>query len=110
MRKDFDAQVVTIFVGEDDKWKSGLLYPAVVERLTEAGLAGITVLQGIEGVGAHHKLHTNRFESLFQSLPVVIEAVDTREKVAEILPILDEMLVESLVTIQDIKAYRYTKE
>ena len=75
----------------------------------DAGLAGVTVLPGIEGYGTHRRVHTERIEVLFQGLPVVIQAVDTPDKVAAALPLLDEMLTEALVTVQDVQAIRYTK-
>jgi uncharacterized protein len=107
MKHEFEAQVLSIYIGEDDKWHTGLLYPAVVERLKEQGIAGVTVLHGMEGFGAHAKLHTMRFEVLFQGLPILIEAVDTPEKIAAVLPILDEMINEGLVTVFDVHAIRY---
>jgi len=104
-----DAQVLSVFVGEDDKWGAGLLYPAIVDRLKEIGVDGVTVLHGIEGFGAHHKLHTSRFEVLFQGLPIVIEAIDTKEKIAEAVSAIGEMVTEGLVTVHSVKAIRYTK-
>jgi PII-like signaling protein len=109
MRSEIDAQVLTVYVGENDRYRSGLLYAAIVESLKNAGIAGVTVFQGVEGFGAHHKLHTARFESLFQGLPVVIESVDERSKIESVLPLLDLMVEEGLVTVQDVRAIRYTK-
>lgn len=110
MKQTMPVQILTIYVGEDDKWRGGLLYPALVERLKEAGLSGVTVLHGIEGYGAHGKLHTARFEVLFSGLPLVISAVDTTERIAAVLPLLDEMIGEGLVTLQDAQAIRYTRD
>ncbi len=110
MRREFNAQLLTVYVGQDDKYKDGLLYPAIVARLMEHGIAGVTVLQGIEGIGTAHKLHTTRFESLFSSLPVVIQAVDEPEKITTALDTLDEMLGEGLVTVQEVRAVRYGRE
>ncbi len=110
MRVQTKAQVLTIYVGEQDQWHGGPLYAAVVERLKGAGIAGVTVLHGVEGYGAHGRLHTQRIEVLFQGLPIIIEAVDTPERVAVALPLLDEMLVEGLVTVHDVQAIRYMKD
>jgi len=110
MRREIEAQVLSVFVGEDHVWGTGLLYPAIVDRFKEIGLSGVTVLHGIEGFGPHHKLHTTRFEVLFTSLPVVIEAVDTKEKIAEAVALLDTMVTEGLVTTHDVLAIRYSKE
>ena len=96
MRERIQAQVLTIYCGEDDKWHTGLLYPAIVERLKEAGIAGITVLHGIEGFGTHDRVHTARIELLFSGLPVVIQAVDIPERIAAALPILDEMIDDGI--------------
>lgn len=110
MRQETDAQVLRVYIGEDDHWHSGLLYPAIVEKLKEAGIAGVTVMRGIEGFGSHSRLHTARIDALFQGLPMVIEAVDIPERIAAALALLDEMLVEGTVTVQDVKAIHYMKE
>lgn len=109
MKEEFAAQVLRVYVSEDDTWHGGRLYAAVVERLKEAGIAGVTVLHGIEGYGAKGRLHTERIEVLFQGLPIVIEAVDAPERIEAALPRLDEMLAEALVTVHDVQAIRYRK-
>src|SRR5689334_15268579 len=110
MRKESKAQVLTVYVGEQDTWRGTPLYAAIVTRLKEAGVAGVTVLRGVEGYGAHHKIHTARIEVLFQGLPMLIEAVDLPEHIQAALPILDEMIGEGLVTIHDVVAITYAKE
>lgn len=110
MRQQVAAQVLTIYCGEDDKWHSGLLYPAIVERLKEAGIAGVTVLHGIEGFGANGKMHTARFEVLFSGLPVLIQAVDVPERIQAALGVIDEMIEEGLATVQDVTAIRFNKD
>jgi PII-like signaling protein len=77
--------------------------------LKNNGIAGVTVLQGVEGFGAHHKLHTARFEVLFQGLPIVIESIDEKANIEKVLPLLDKMIEEGLVTVQDLQAIKYTK-
>jgi PII-like signaling protein len=109
MQHAFPAQMLTIYVGQEDPWHGGPLYAALVDRLKGVGLAGVTVLHGIEGYGMHRRVHTERIEVLFQGLPVLIQAVDTPDKIAAILPLLDEMLAEALVTVQDVQAIRYTR-
>ncbi len=109
MRQEIEAQVLTIFVGEEDKWRTGLLYPAIVDELNKLGVAGVTVIHGMEGFGSHHRLHTARFEVLFSKLPVVIEAVDRREKIDEALAVLDSMIKSGLVTVHDVRAIKYTE-
>lgn len=110
MRLESKAQILTIYVGEQDTWHGKPLYAALVTRIKEAGIAGVTVLRGVEGYGAHHKIHTARIEALFQGLPILIEAVDVEERIEAVLPIIDEMISEGLVTIADVKAITYSKE
>jgi PII-like signaling protein len=109
MRQELTAQELTIYVGEDDKWRGGLLYPAIVERLKEIGIAGVTVLHGSEGFGAHARLHTARIEVLFSGLPVLIEAVDIPERIALAMEAMDEMITEGLVSVHEVRAVRYLK-
>ncbi len=107
MRRQSKAQVLTVYVGEQDTWHGKPLYAAIVTRLKEAGIAGVTVLRGVEGYGAHHKIHTARIEVLFQGLPILIEAVDLEERIQAALPLLDDMLTEGLVTVTDVTAITY---
>jgi PII-like signaling protein len=101
------ALLVRIYIGESDTWKGRPLYQAIVERLRERGLAGATVLRGIEGFGAKQHLHTTRILSLSQDLPILIEVVDTDEKVRSILPELDEMLADGLMTLEKVEVIAY---
>jgi PII-like signaling protein len=103
------ARVLRDYIGEQDQYKGGPLYAAIVKRFKDVGVAGVTVLHGIEGYGAHRQLHTQRLEVLFQGLPIVIEAIDTPDQIAIVLPVLDEMLTEGLVTYHDAEAIRYLK-
>lgn len=109
MKEEFAAEALTIYVGSEDKWQSGLLYPAIVERLKAAGIAGVTVLHGIEGYGVHARVHTERIEVLFSGLPIVIEAVDTPERIQAVLPQMDELVTEGLITVHEVRAFRYRK-
>ncbi|MBI3946996.1 MAG: DUF190 domain-containing protein [Armatimonadetes bacterium] len=101
------AKCVRIYIGESDQWHGRPLYTAIVERLREKDLAGATVLRGIEGYGANSRIHTARILRLSEDLPVVIEVVDVAERIERILPMLDEMVTEGLVTIQDVDVVRY---
>ena len=109
MRTETKAQVIKIYIGEQDTYKGKPLHAALVARMREAGIAGGTVIRGVEGYGAHHQIHTARFEVMCQGLPMIIEAVDIPERVQTLLPILDEMIVEGLVTVRDVTAITYTK-
>jgi len=101
------GKILRVYIGESDTWHGRPLYQAIVRRLREQGLAGATVLRGIEGFGAHSRLHTARILRLSDDLPIVIEVVDREDRVREVLPILDEMVTEGLVTIEDVEVLVY---
>ena len=107
MKLEGTGLLVRIYLGESDQWHGRPLYQAILERLRERGLAGATVLRGIEGFGAKQHLHSTRILSLSQDLPVLIEAVDTEEKVRAVLPELDEMLAEGLITLEKVNVIAY---
>jgi uncharacterized protein len=110
-RLEGDGKLVRIFIGESDTWHGKPLYQAIVRRIREEGIAGATVLRGIEGFGASSRLHTSRVLRLSEDLPLVIEIVDSDERIEALLPILDEMVVEGMVTIEKVQilAYRAAK-
>ncbi len=107
MRIEGTAKLVRIFLGESDRWKGQPLYIAIVEEMRKAGLAGATVFKGILGFGAHSVVHAARIVDLSSDLPIVIELVDSEEKVAAFLPTLDLMVAEGLVTLEKIDVIAY---
>ncbi|HWG22720.1 DUF190 domain-containing protein [Actinospica sp.] len=107
MRLTGPARRLTIFVGESDQFHHHPLYTEIVHRAHHAGLAGATVMRGIEGFGASSHIHTTRFLSLSQDLPVAIIVVDERERIDAFLPQLDELVTEGLVIIDDVEVIRY---
>ena len=107
MRIDGPALLVRIYVGEADHHGGKPLYQAIVELLRARGLAGTTVLRGIEGFGANARLHTTRLLRLSEDLPVLIEAVDTEERIRAILPELDEMVGDGLITLEKVEVLAY---
>jgi uncharacterized protein len=107
MRLEGEGQLLRIFVGESDRWHGKPLYQAIVERVRAEGLAGATVLRGLEGFGADSRLHTSRLLRLSEDLPVVIEIVDTEEQIARVLPLLDEMVQEGMVTLERVRIIAY---
>jgi PII-like signaling protein len=107
VKRESSAKLVRIFLGESDRWKGRPLYIAVVEAMRAAGLAGATVFKGIVGYGAHSVVHAARIVDLSSDLPIVIELVDTEEKVEAFLPTLDEMVSEGLVTIESVRVIAY---
>ena len=101
--------LLRIFIGESDTHKGKPLHEWLVREARRLGLAGATVLRGLEGFGATSRLHTAKILRLSTDLPLVIEIVDTREKIESFLPTLDEALDEGLVTLEkvEIKFYRH---
>ena len=112
MKIEGEGTLLRIFVGESDRWHGKPLYQAIVERVRKEGLAGATVLRGIEGFGADSRIHTSRILRLSEDLPVVIEIVDMRERIDAVLPLLDEMVTEGMVTLERVQivAYRSSAE
>lgn len=107
MKLQGDGLLVRIFVGESDRWDGVPLYEAIVQRAREKGLAGATVLRGIEGFGAHNLIHTARIVRLSEDLPIVIEIVDQKDKIEAFLPELDSMIPEGLVTLEPVQVILY---
>ena len=107
MRLEGEGKLLRIFIGESDRWHGRPLYQAIVERVREEGLAGATVIRGIEGFGADSRLHTSRILRLSEDLPIVIEIVDTAEQIERILPLLDEMVEEGMVTLERVQVIAY---
>ena len=107
MRIEGTGKLVRIFVGESDRWHHEPLFEAIVRRAREAGLAGATVVRGIEGFGANSHLHTTRILRLSEDLPIVIEIVDQEDRVNAFLPIIDEMVGDGMVTIENVQIVAY---
>jgi PII-like signaling protein len=105
-----DGYLLRIFVGESDRFGHHPLYEAIVLKARERGLAGATVLRGLMGFGKHSILHTAKILRLSEDLPMVIEIVDSREKVDEFLPLLSEMIKDGLVTLERVKVLQYKAE
>ena len=102
-----DAVLLRIFIGESDRYQHGPLYEAIVLKARELELAGATVLRGPMGFGKSSHLHTAKILRLSMDLPIVIEIVDTAQKVDAFLPVLDEMMGGGLVTLEKAKVIRY---
>lgn len=106
-----NGHLLRIFVGESDKHEGTPLYEWIVLKAKEFGLAGSTVLRGIEGFGAKSRIHTTKILRLSEDLPIVIEIIDTIEKIEEFLPLVDEAITEGLATVEkvNIRFYRSGK-
>jgi PII-like signaling protein len=99
--------LMRIHIGELDKWKGMPLYQAIAELLRAKHYAGCTVTRAIMGFGASSKMHSDRFEVLSLDLPIVIECVDTQEKIDAILPELDQMIGGGLTTLERVRVIMY---
>ncbi|HEU5396708.1 MAG TPA: DUF190 domain-containing protein [Verrucomicrobiae bacterium] len=102
-----DALLLRIFIGESDKRQHQPLYEAIVLKAREMHLAGATVLRGPMGFGKSSRLHTAKILRLSMDLPLVIEIVDSEEKINSFLPVLDEMVGGGLVTLEKVKVVHY---
>ena len=105
-----DGYQLRIFLGESDKHEGKPLYEWLVLKARSSGLAGATVLRGIEGFGAHSRLHTAKILRLSEDLPIVVEIVDTREKVEAFLPVVDAAVGEGLATVERVAVRFYRGE
>ena len=102
-----DGKLLRIFIGESDKYDNQPLYEWIVRQARERGLAGATVLRGLEGFGAHSRLHTAKILRLSSDLPIVVEIVDTEEKIELFLPLIDDAVDEGLATVENVEVHFY---
>jgi uncharacterized protein len=104
---DGDMILARIFIGDSDKWHHQPLYRALVERLRKEGFAGATVFHATLGFGARSIVHTSSIVDLSTDLPILVEVVDSEENMQRLYPILDEMMVSGLVTMEKARVIRY---
>jgi PII-like signaling protein len=102
-----DAVLLRVFTGEDDQYKHLPLYEAIVLKAREHHLAGATVLRGPMGFGHSSRLHTAKVLRLSEDLPVVVELIDSEDKINAFLPVLDAMMGSGLVTIEKVQVLQY---
>jgi PII-like signaling protein len=107
MKIEGEGKLLRLFLGESDRWDGKPLYEAFVRRARAEGMAGATVLRGIEGFGASSHMHTQRLLELSSDLPIVVELVDTQDKIDRILPILDEMVGDGMMTLETVHIVTY---
>ena len=107
MHLPHEALLLRIFIGESDRWNHQPLYEAIVLKAREWHLAGATVLRGPMGFGKSSRLHTAKILRLSMDLPLVIEIVDSEEKLNTFLPVLDEMMKGGLVTLEKVRVIDY---
>lgn len=102
-----EGYLLRVFVGESDRHGYRPLYEAIVLKARQEGLAGATVLRGLMGFGKHSVLHTTKILRLSEDLPMIVEIVDSLEKVEKFLPLLDEMITDGLVTLEKVRVIHY---
>jgi hypothetical protein len=102
-----EGSLLRIFIGESDKHDGKPLYEWIVLQARAHGLAGATVLRGMMGFGAHSRIHTFKIERLSEDLPIIIELVDTREKLEKFLSVIDEVIEEGLATLEKAHIHFY---
>ncbi len=102
-----EGLLLRIFIGEDDRWHGKALYEAILLLAKERGLAGCTVTRGLAGFGAASRIHTAKIERLSMDLPIVVEIVDSPDKVRALLPDIEEMVEDGLATLEPVEVHFY---
>jgi Uncharacterized conserved protein len=102
-----ERQRLRIYLGESDRWHHQNLATALLEKLRKEGCAGATVFHGVAGFGANSVIHTTSLLRLSEDLPVLVEVVDTEEQIAKLLPLIEEMVLEGLVTLEPVQVLKY---
>lgn len=102
-----DGYLLRIFIGESDHWHGRPLYEAIVLKARELHIAGATVIRGPMGYGANSRLHTTKILRLSEDLPMIVEIVDSQDKIDELRPHIDEMVQEGLVTLERVQVIKY---
>jgi len=105
-----DGQLLRIFIGESDHHDGKPLYEALILAAREHGIAGATMLRGLMGYGATSRIHTAKILRLSEDLPVVVEIVDSPEKITSFLPIVESMVRGGMVTLERVQVLRYTHD
>ena len=110
MKLPEEAKLLRIFIGESDKHNGRPLYEVIVEMARHQGMAGATVLRGVLGFGADSRMHSAKILRLSEDLPIVIEIVDKPERIETLLPLIDPLIEEGLVTLEKVQviAYRHS--
>jgi len=107
MKKESEAVLLRIFIGEDDRYDGKPLYKYLIELFRKEGLAGATVLRGMDGFGKTSHYHTTSILRLSTDLPIVVELVDTREKIDRILPKLEGVVTSGMITEEKVTIIFY---
>jgi PII-like signaling protein len=108
MRITGQGLLLRIFLGEADRFEGRPLHETLVQKARAMGLAGATVIRGVEGYGAHSRLHTAKVLRLSEDLPIVVEIVDREERIRAFIPVCDGMLKDGLITLEPVEILRYS--
>lgn len=110
MKVETQGMLLRMFIGESDQFRGMPLYHAIVLKIRELGMSGATVLRGVEGFGAHSRIHTANILRLSQDLPIVIEVIDTEDRIRRLVEHLDRMVPEGLLmTVEGVRIIRYAR-
>jgi uncharacterized protein len=104
---DGERTLMRIHIGESDRWHGKPLYEAIVEMLRKERFSGVTVLRGVAGYGGSSVYHTDKILRLSQDLPIILEVVESTERIESILPRLDEMVEGGLITLEKVRVILY---
>ena len=107
MKVDDDGMLLRVFIGESDRLGGRPLFEAIVRKARELGVAGATVLRGTEGFGAHSVIHKSHLLEMSSDLPIVIEIVDSADRIRALLPHLDGMVSEGMMTMENVRILAY---
>lgn len=109
MQERFQARMLRIHFGEDDKWQGKPLHEAIIAKCVELGMAGATVYRGIEGYGASTRIHHASHWHLSKDAPIMLSIIDTEEQIDRLIPHLDAMVQEGLVAMSRVEVIRYSR-
>ncbi len=101
------AKLVRIYIGESNKWHGKPLYEAMVRLCREKGIAGATVIRGVLGYGANSRIHSAKLLELSSDLPLIVEIVDIEERLAPIMPELEAMVSDGMITVENVEVLKY---
>ncbi len=104
------GKVLKIYIGENDKWEDEPLYQVLIKKFKEEGLAGATAVAGVEGFGLNSRIKSTHIWQLSEDLPIIIEVVDRAERIDKIIPMVDKMVKEGLVTVEEVEIISYTAD
>lgn len=110
MKLSGKCKILKIYISEDSKYMGHNLFHALVYKLREIGMAGVTVTRGIEGFGQEKRLHTTRVLDLTLSLPIIVEVIDIPERIERAIPVVEEMVNEGLIMVTDVDVIKYGTE